>query len=110
MTLLWRVFTTNAAVLVVATLVLVLSPITVSFPVALTEAAVVAGGLVAMLVVDLLLLRRAFAPLGRLTVFMRGVDPLRPGQRAQLETDDPEVAELTRAFNEMIARLEAERR
>ena len=32
MTLLWRVFATNAAVLVAATLVLVLSPVTVSFP------------------------------------------------------------------------------
>jgi two-component system sensor histidine kinase UhpB len=110
MPLLWRVFATNAAVLVAAALILVLTPITVSFPVALTEAAVVAGGLVAMLVLNLLLLRRAFAPLRRLTAFMRGVDPLRPGERARLETADPEVTELTGAFNDMIDRLETERR
>jgi len=110
MTLLWRVFATNAAVLVVATLILVLSPITVSFPVALTEAAVVAGGLAVMLVLDLVLLRRAFAPLGLLTAFMRRVDPLYPGERARLETADPQVTDLMGAFNEMIGRLETERR
>ena len=110
MTLLWRVFATNAVVLVVATLVLVLSPVTVSFPIALTEAVVVAAGLAFMLGFDLVLLRRAFAPLGRLTAFMRGVDPLRPGERAQLDAADPEVSELTGAFNEMIDRLEGERR
>ena len=106
--MLWRVFATNAAVLVVATLILVLSPITVSFPVALTEVAVVAGGLAVMLVLDLFLLRRAFAPLGRLTAFMRRVDPLRPGERAGLEAADPEVRELTGAFNDMINRVETD--
>ena len=110
MTLLWRVFATNAAVLVAATLVLVLSPVTVSFPVALTEAIVVTAGLMVMLLLDLALLRRSFAPLGRLTAFMRGVDPLRPGQRARWDTADPEVSELTSAFNDMIGRLEHERR
>jgi two-component system sensor histidine kinase UhpB len=110
MPLLWRVFATNAAVLVVATLVLVLTPLTISFPVALTELAVVAGGLAVMLVTDLVLLRRAFAPLGRLTGFMREVDPLRPGERAEVGPADPEVAELTTAFNDMIGRLEVERR
>ncbi len=110
MTLLWRVFASNAAVLVIATLVLVLSPVTVSFPIALTEAVVVTAGLSLMLGFDLVLLRRAFAPLGRLTMFMRGVDPLRPGERAELEAADPEVSELTRAINEMIDRLETERR
>jgi hypothetical protein len=36
--LLWRIFAGNAAVLVIATLVLVISPATVSFPIAATEA------------------------------------------------------------------------
>jgi two-component system sensor histidine kinase UhpB len=110
MTLLWRVFASNAVVLVIATLVLVLSPVTVSFPIALTEAVVVVAGLAVMLGFDLVLLRRTFAPLGRLTVFMRRVDPLQPGERAPLDTADPEVSELTNAFNEMIGRLESERR
>ena len=65
------------------------------FPIALTEAVVLGGGLAAMLALDLVLLRRAFGPLGRLTAFMRGVDPLRPGERATVEAADPEVAELT---------------
>jgi two-component system, NarL family, sensor histidine kinase UhpB len=56
------------------------------------------------------LLRRVFRPLHQLSAVMRGIDPLRPGARAQVETADPEVAELTAAFNEMITRLETERR
>src|SRR5215208_6367444 len=99
MPLLWRVFASNAAVLVAATLLLVLSPATVSFPVALTEAVVLAGGLSAMLGIDFLLLRRAFGPLARLRRFMAAVDPLRPGARAAVDGADPEVAELTVSFN-----------
>jgi two-component system sensor histidine kinase UhpB len=110
MPLLWRVFATNAAVLVAATLVLVLSPATVSFPVALTEVVVLAAGLAAMLALNLVLLRRAFGPLNRLTGFMRGVDPLRPGARVAVGPADLEVTDLTAAFNEMIDRLETERR
>jgi two-component system, NarL family, sensor histidine kinase UhpB len=110
MPLLWRVFATNAAVLIAATLALVLSPATVSFPVALAEVGVLAAGLAAMLALNLLLLRRAFGPLTRLTRFMRGVDPLRPGARVAVGGADLEVAELTAAFNEMIERLETERR
>jgi hypothetical protein len=40
------------------------------FPVALTEVVVLAGGLTAMLALNLALLRRAFGPLARLTRFM----------------------------------------
>ena len=110
MTLQWKVFATNAAVLVLATLVLVLTPLTVSFPIALAEMVALAGGLVAMLALNLVLLRRAFGPLARLTVVMRDVDPLRPGERAAIDAADPEVAELTAAFNDMLGRLEVERR
>ena len=59
MALLWRVFATNAAVLVAATLVLVLTPATVSFPLAAQEAVVLAVGLALLLGLDFLLLRRA---------------------------------------------------
>ena len=110
MTLLWRVFGTNAAVLVLAAVVLVVSPLTVSFPIALLELAALGGGLVAILVLNLALLRRTFRPLGRLTAVMRGIDPLRPGERATIDEADPEVAELTAAFNDMLGRLEGERR
>jgi two-component system, NarL family, sensor histidine kinase UhpB len=108
--LLRRVFAANAAVLVIAAALLVLSPATVSAPVALEEAIVLVGGMSAMLVVNLFLLRRAFAPLERLRALMREVDLLRPGQRVAVGAADREVAELERAFNAMLSRLEGERR
>ena len=89
---------------------LVATPATVSFPVALTEAAVLSAGLVAVLAVNLILLRRVLRPLVRLTHFMRKVDPLSPGTRLPAEDATAEIAELTVAFNEMLDRLEAERR
>jgi two-component system sensor histidine kinase UhpB len=107
--LFWRVFATNAAILVIASGILALSPATISSPLALTEAVVLVGGLAAMLVVNLLLMRRAFAPLQRLTWLMRNVDPLRPGNRIPVYGDDIEVVELTEAFNQMLDRLESER-
>jgi two-component system, NarL family, sensor histidine kinase UhpB len=110
MALLWRVFAINSAVLTAAMLALVVSPLTVSFPVALTELVVLAAGLVALLAVNLALLRRVFAPLERLSRFMRDVDPLRPGSRVPLTDGDSQIAELTVTFNEMVERLESERR
>jgi two-component system, NarL family, sensor histidine kinase UhpB len=108
--LFWRVFATNALIFAVAAGALALSPATVSFPVTATEALILAIGMLAMLAINLVLLRRVFAPLQRLKRFMRRVDPLAPGQRVPVEGADPEVAELTDAFNEMIERLETERR
>jgi two-component system sensor histidine kinase UhpB len=84
--------------------------LTVSFPIALAELVALGGGLAAMLVLDLALLRRAFRPLGRLTSVMKAIDPLYPGERASVDVADPEVAELAAAFNEMLDRLELERR
>ena len=110
MPLFWRVFATNALVLVVATAGLALSPATVSFPVALAEAVVLALGLSAMLAFTFALLRRALSPLERLRAFMRGADPLRPGARAPVDDTVPELRAVTETFNEMVARLEAERR
>jgi two-component system, NarL family, sensor histidine kinase UhpB len=110
MPLFWRVFLTNALILAVATGVLVLSPATVSSPVATKELVVLAAGLCAMVALNLALLRQAFRPLDRLKRFMRRVDPLAPGRRVPIDRADPEVAELTEAFNEMIERLETERR
>ena len=110
MPLLWRVFAGNAAVLLAATLVLVLTPATVSFPVALEELLVLSGGLALMLAIDVALLRRALRPLGALAAFARRVDPLAPGQRARLAAADPEVRDVAAAVDEMLDRLEAERR
>ena len=110
MSLLWRIFVGNAVVLLVATIVLVVSPATVSFPVAATEAIVLALGLAVMLALNYALLRRAVGPLQRLAGVMRAVDPLAPGRRSGLPEATAEVADLARAFDEMLERLERERR
>src|SRR5713226_2837721 len=104
--LLWRVFAINAALLVAATLLLALTPVTIHAPIALVEVGDLAVGLAVMLAANLLLLRPTFAPLERLVQRMRTVDLLRPGQRLA-ESGGVEVAELVRTFNE---RLEVERR
>src|SRR5919106_5827521 len=106
----WRVFAGNSVVLGIAVLVLALSPATVKVPTGLDEAVVLVGGITAILLTNLLLLRRAFVPLARLTELMRRVEPLDPGRRIPVYGDGPEVLDLTRAFNEMLDRLEAERR
>ena len=110
MLLFWRVFAINATILTAAMVALVVSPLTVSFPVALTELLVLGAGLVALLLVNLAWLRRVFTPLARLSRTMGEVDPLRPGSRVPLDDGDREIAELTGAFNEMVERLERERR
>ena len=104
-----RVFLLNAAIFVVATLVLVITPATISFPVELTELIVVILGLTAILVVNAFALRAAFAPLERLMRLMREVDPRRPTQRLEIEGSE-EVRGLAVVFNEMLDRLEDERR
>jgi two-component system sensor histidine kinase UhpB len=74
------------------------------------EAAVLVVALLAVGAGNLLLLRRTLLPLQRLTALAREVDPTRPGQRVPVEGPDSEAGELAGAFNEMLARLEAERR
>jgi two-component system sensor histidine kinase UhpB len=108
--LLWRIFVGNAIVLGVATTALVLTPVTVSFPAAERELLVLGAGLAFMLLVNYALLRRAVAPLRRLAVVMGEVDPLAPGRRAQLPDSPAEVAGLGAAFDQMLERLEQERR
>ena len=105
-------FALNAAVLAaaVALTVVVLPPHVLAAPAAEEEFAILVASLGLMLAINLLLLRHAFAPLGRLTQLMREVDLLRPGQRVPVEGSASEVMELGSSFNEMLARLEAERR
>jgi two-component system sensor histidine kinase UhpB len=110
LSLLWRIFLGNAAVLGIAVAVLVLTPVTVSFPAAGGELLVLAAGLVVMLAVNYVLLRRAVGPLVRLTSLMEAIDPLRPGRRADLPAQPREVAALGAAFDRMLGRLETERR
>ncbi|MBW3608326.1 MAG: sensor histidine kinase [Actinobacteria bacterium] len=110
MSLGWRVFLTNAAVLVGVSAFLVFSPATISSPVLLSEAVVLVSAIAVTLFVNLLLLERALAPLDELRRLMQAVDPLRPGRRIELEAADADVAALADAFNAMLDRLETERR
>jgi two-component system, NarL family, sensor histidine kinase UhpB len=105
-----RVFLVNAVVLTVATLLLLFSPIEINAPVTTGQALILVGGFLVALAVNLLLLRRVVAPLRRLTDFMRGVKPLEPGRRVAIPGADSEVEGLATAFNEMLDRLERERR
>ena len=107
--LLWRVFAINATLLVVATLLLALTPVTIHAPIAIVEGVDLAVALVVMLAANFALLHRTLGPLDRLVGRMRSIDLLRPGQRFP-EQGGVEVAELTRTFNEMLERLETERR
>lgn len=110
MTLFWRVALINAAVLGAAVIALVLSPATVSAHVRVTEVAVLLVGALALMAVNVLLLRRVFAPLRELTSLMRRVDPLNPGRRIAVQRSVAEVTALQDAFNEMLDRVEHERR
>jgi two-component system, NarL family, sensor histidine kinase UhpB len=108
--LFWRVVAINASGLVVAALVLALSPATVSPTLTATEGAVLGGGTLVLIAVNVVLLRRVFDPLERLAALMRRIDPLVQGRRIEFERQVAEVADVYRAFNAMLDRLEEERR
>jgi two-component system sensor histidine kinase UhpB len=107
--LFWRVFAANALALTLATAALVFAPVTVSVPVTFTELVVLLVGLATLLALNLALLRPAFRSFAELAKTMRRHDPLSPGERARVD-GEPDVAALARAFNEMLDRLESERR
>jgi len=109
--LLWRVFAANTTVLVVAFAVLAWGPVTVHRIATPRELVVLTIGLVLILAADLVLLRRAFAPLRQLAVMMGAVDPAQPGRRAEsFGGAGEEVLALAGALNAMLDRLEGERR
>jgi two-component system, NarL family, sensor histidine kinase UhpB len=110
MSLLTRVFLANAVVLATITLLLLFSPIEISYPVTETQSIILVTGFIVSLLVNLLLLWRVVGPLRRLTDTMRAVRPLEPGTRLVVPAADTEVRSLTMAFNDMLERLETERR
>jgi two-component system, NarL family, sensor histidine kinase UhpB len=101
--LFWRLLIPNVAVLLAAGVILWVQP-------ANGRILVLTGGVVAMTLIDAVLMRRAFAPLGRLTSLMHRVDPLHPGRRIPDQGPESEVTVLARSFNDMLDRLEDERR
>ena len=108
--LVYRVAGLNALLLVtvvVLTLV-VLAPRKFS-SVAVDEATILVVALMLVAVVNLLLLRRLVGPVQALTALARRVDLTRPGERMPGAAAASEAGELAMTFNEMLARLEAER-
>src|SRR4051794_384874 len=101
--LFWRLFVPNAAVLLGAGIVLMIQS-------ANGRVVALAGGLAVLLTVNLVLMRRAFAPLAHLAGLMNVIDPLEPGRRLPALGPESEVTQLTEAFNRMLDRLETERR
>src|SRR5436309_1871641 len=80
--------TASPGLLTAIAVVLVVTPVTISFPIAVFEAIGVLAGLMVTIALNALLLRHAFAPLTRLAQRMETVDLLRPGQRLQVLRDD----------------------
>jgi two-component system, NarL family, sensor histidine kinase UhpB len=109
--LVYRVAGVNALVLVaaVAVTLVVLAPRKFS-SFAGDEAVVLTAALVLVALVNLVVLRRIVRPLETLTSLARRVDLTRPGARMPGATASSEAGELALTFNEMLARLETERR
>ena len=109
--LFWRVLALNAGVLVAACAMtlLIVSPRDLS-SIAAEEGLVLVGALALLAGVNLVLLRGALRPLERVTRFAQELDPNRPGQRVPWEADTSEAGQLAGAINEMLGRLETERR
>jgi two-component system, NarL family, sensor histidine kinase UhpB len=109
--LVYRVAGMNAVLLVAAVVVtlLVLEPRKLS-SFALDEAVILVAALALVALVNLMILRRVVRPLEALTALARRVDLARPGERIPHAEPTSEAGELSLTFNEMLARLEAERR
>jgi two-component system, NarL family, sensor histidine kinase UhpB len=102
-----RVAISNAAVLIVACLLvgLILAPGGFA-RFALDEGVVLAGTLTLLVLVNFVLLRNVFGPLERLRRFAAEVDLSRPNERLELEPGSSDVAALVEAINAMLSRLE----
>lgn len=109
MSLFWRLFLANAAILVVGTVLVVVYPGPLHAHRAGFDLAILLAAIVTMLIVNGLLLRRLLGPLERLAERMEAADVLRGGQRVPVEGAG-EIATLERTFNRMLRRLEEERR
>jgi two-component system sensor histidine kinase UhpB len=74
------------------------------------QALVLVAGILGMVLVNSVVLRRRFAPLEKLIDVMERIDLAGPGQRADVpEADSEDVIRLVQAFNRMLGRLEDER-
>jgi two-component system, NarL family, sensor histidine kinase UhpB len=106
-----RVAGVNALLLIaaVAVTIIVLAPRKIS-SFASDEALVLIAALALVVLVNLYLLRRVVGPLQALTALARRVDLAVPGERMPTAAPASEAGELAITFNEMLERLEVERR
>ncbi len=107
----YRVAGVNAIVLIatVVVTVLVLAPRKFS-SVEVSEVVVLVAALLVVAVANFLMLRSILRPLEALTGLARRVDLSRPGERMPAPPPTSEAGELALTFNEMLERLEVERR
>jgi two-component system, NarL family, sensor histidine kinase UhpB len=94
----------------VAVTVAVLAPSKVSTFALDEEIAVLAAAVAAVVAANVFLLRRLVAPVQAVTALARRVDLTTPGERMPAAEPTSEAGELAATFNDMLARLEAERR
>src|SRR5689334_4663286 len=104
-------FSINLLVLCAAGATFALSPVTIHDPIHANELVVLLALIAALALLSFVLIRRALAPLQRLTEVISEIDPTVPGRRATgFDDAATEVFVLADAFNGMLDRLETERR
>ncbi len=106
-----RLVVTNAVLLIAACFftILILAPRKLS-SFAVDEAIIVVVGIALVTLINAVMVHRFLAPLQALAALTRRVDLGRPGQRIPDARATSEAGELAVRFNEMLARLELERR
>jgi two-component system, NarL family, sensor histidine kinase UhpB len=104
-----RVVAVNTSILLFAALVLVLTPVTVSFPLAAEQGLVLGLGLLLTVLANAVILRRSFRGLAELVQRMETLDVVQPRERLQV-VGGGETRALIAGFNTMLERLEVERR
>jgi len=109
MSLFWRVFLANATILAAGIVAATFLPVRISEHVSIPELADVAVALGVMVLANWLALRPLFRPLERLARRMENADVLE-GRHRVLVDSPAEVGSLEFAFNQMMERLEGERR
>lgn len=105
----WRVCVINGSVFLLAALVLIVSPATKSTAPTASEVLVLVSGVTVIAVLNALLIRSSLAPIDRLTDQMKDVNLEAPGQQLVV-TGDQTARALVQAFNDLLARVEQERR
>jgi two-component system, NarL family, sensor histidine kinase UhpB len=110
--LLYRVAGVNVVLLAVAVgvTIVVLDPNRVSSFRVDAEGAALIVALLLVVAINVYLVRRIVAPVQALTALARRVDLADPGERMPVPAPASEAGELATTFNEMLDRLEAERR